>query len=129
MTLQASVRWTFRVEGSETAEQLATSSQSIMDALLVLEQCNPELLDSGVAMDAGAMTIDVEMTLTGASAPEIVKQADVLVRTAIHSAEHATPGWPPPGTVPGWEELGAEQLRGSKAGAFHTQQFAVLADA
>lgn len=91
---------TFRVVGPENAEELALSAQNVMEALLALEECSSELTDAGVAMDAsGEMTVEVEITASGASAPECIERAMAAIRTAVHAAGYGTPDWPTPSAL------------------------------
>ena len=71
-------------------------AEAIMDSLVDLEQVDDRLSSVAVGLDLAAMTLDVEVTITGADYEDCVNHALVAVRTAIHSAGGATPGWPGP---------------------------------
>jgi hypothetical protein len=94
VSIVARARWTFAVTGPCNADELAECAQGVMEALLELERCDGDLLDSGVAMDADEKTVVVEVTVQAASYPQIVERSMGIVRTAIHAAGHGTPGWP-----------------------------------
>lgn len=128
VNIEAQVRWTFHVEGPENAEELAESARLVMEALLELEACNDNLGDCGVAMDASAMTVDVELTVRCDSEPEVVEVAQAAVRTAIHAAGHGTPEWPLRPATPNFTHLGLGEGTGA-SGTFRRQKFSVLADA
>ncbi|ACU77044.1 hypothetical protein Caci_8221 [Catenulispora acidiphila DSM 44928] len=93
MSIEVQLGISFRVDGPESAEELAQSAGKVMEALLALEECNSELSDAGVAMDADQMIVEVELKASGASEPESIERALAAVRTAIHAAGHGTPDW------------------------------------
>ncbi|GAA1386225.1 hypothetical protein GCM10009639_09750 [Kitasatospora putterlickiae] len=93
-SLRATVRWTFKVVGPETADEPSNSAERVMEALLDLEACDSRLCDSGVAMDATDMTVDIELTATGGDAPDTLRYAQTAIRAAIHAAGDGAPEWP-----------------------------------
>jgi hypothetical protein len=70
------------------------------------------------------MTVDVEMSVKGASETEIVEHAQSTVRTAIHAAGHGTPDWP---VLPATSRKAhrAEEETAGAAGTFRRQQFSI----
>ncbi|WP_327069858.1 hypothetical protein OG500_29465 [Kitasatospora sp. NBC_01250] len=122
--LRASVRWTFKVVGPESADELSDSAERVMDALLDLEACDPRLCDAGVAMDADAMTVDVELTVTGPTAPGNLEHAQTAIRAAIHAAGDATPDWPNEPFSPGGEPAVVPR---HTAGEYHQKEIEMLA--
>ncbi|MFJ8130960.1 hypothetical protein [Streptomyces hydrogenans] len=115
--LRAAVRWTFKVVGPEDADALSDSAERVMEALLDLEACDSLLSDSGVAMDADDMLVDVELTVAGTSAPDTLRYAQAAIRTAIHAAGHGTPDWP----------NDPQDRVSSSVGKYHPQQVEMLA--
>ncbi|WP_194910257.1 hypothetical protein [Catenulispora rubra] len=93
MSIEVHLALSFRVDGPETAEELEQSAGKVMEALLALEECNSELSDAGVAMDADQMIVEVELRVSGSSEPECIERALAAMRTAIHAAGHGTPDW------------------------------------
>ncbi|MEZ0107347.1 hypothetical protein ABH920_001338 [Catenulispora sp. EB89] len=93
MSIEMHLGLSFRVDGPGTAEELEQSAGKVMEALLALEDCNSELSDAGVAMDADQMIVEVELRASGSSEPECIERALAAVRTAIHAAGHGTPDW------------------------------------
>lgn len=125
VNIAASVRWTFQVEGPQNADELEESAQKVMEALLELEACDSKLGNAGVAIDAHEMTVDVELSVEGASETEVVEHAQAAVRTAIHAAGHGTPDWPVSATSHKAVHGSQEPVRA--AGTFRRQQFSINA--
>jgi len=86
--------WQFIVP--DDATDIETQAEAIMDSLVDLEQVDDRLSSAAVGLDLAAMTLDIEVTVTGNDYEECVNHALAAVRTAIHSAGGATPGWPRP---------------------------------
>jgi len=78
------------------ATDIETQAEAIMDSLVDLEHVDDRLSSSGVGLDLAAMTLDVEVTVRGDDYQDCVQHALAAIRTAIHSAGGATPGWPGP---------------------------------
>lgn len=125
MSIEVRLELTFHVEGPMDASGLADSARKVMEALLALEECNSELSDAGVAMDANEMNVQVELAVTGGSEPECVERALAAVRTAIHAAGHGTPDWPSSSPLYATPDLGEPE---GVAGTFRRLQFLANAD-
>jgi hypothetical protein len=120
MTIATQACWTFAVAGPRTADELAECTQGVMESLLELERRDDDLLESGVAMDAGEKTVVVEVTVRAASGPQLVERSTGIVRAALHAAGHGTPDWP------GSAGTGTPSRdSGSVVGSFTRQQFSV----
>jgi hypothetical protein len=76
-------------------DELHAHGALVMDELLDLEQCNDDITDSAVGTDAAASMITIDLLVLDVAEPAAVLQRGLdIVRTAIHAAGGATPGWP-----------------------------------
>jgi len=76
-----------------TSEQLHTQGERLMEALLDLEGCNPQMSTPATASDAKNGVVTVELLMEASEASEAVRLADAITRTAIHAIGGATPDW------------------------------------
>lgn len=83
----------------------------LMGALLELEKCTDDLLDSSTATDSGELEVTVSVTISTADEVAAFKRAMQLIRTAIHMIGGATPDWPDDRDV---EQSVAVYLEGEK---------------
>jgi hypothetical protein len=87
--------WQFIIVPDGVAD-VEAEAEAVMGSLVDLEQVDDRLSDSAVGVDLAAMTLDVELTVKGDGYQDCVQHALAAIRTAIHSAGGATPGWPGP---------------------------------
>lgn len=73
------------------AVQIHGEGERLMQALLDLEKCNPDISDSATASDADRGTIVVELLVTAESETAAFAKALTVCRTAIHAIGGATP--------------------------------------
>jgi hypothetical protein len=85
--------WQFIIVPDGVAD-VEAEAEAVMGSLVDLEQVDDRLSDSAVGVDLAAMTLDVELTVKGDDYQDCVQYALSAIRTAIHSAGGATPGWP-----------------------------------
>lgn len=93
--MSIAVAWQFIVVPDGVTD-VEAEAEAIMDSLVDLEQVDDRLSSVAVGLDPAAMSLDVEVTVTGADYEDCVNHALVAIRTAIHSAGGATPGWQGP---------------------------------
>ena len=84
--------WQFIIVPDGVAD-VEAEAEAVMGSLVDLEQVDDRLSSAAVGLDLDAMTLDIEVTVTGAHYEDCVNHALAAIRTAIHSAGGATPGW------------------------------------
>lgn len=94
---QTGITWRFTVtvrgaSATETEEILDEHTDAVMDELLKLEQCNPQIHDPSVGAELATSTVDI-LLLVDAPVDDAVKISRDVVRTAIHAAGGFTPKW------------------------------------
>lgn len=72
---------------------LRDAIDGVTEQLAVIDEATPELLDYAVSSDACDNTVVFEVTVDAADQMEALAGAVSWVRTAIHAAGGATPGW------------------------------------
>lgn len=77
-----------------TAEEIHQQGELLMDELLELEVCNPEMADPATSTDTSANTVAVEMDIAAPDESEATRVALYICRAAIHGIGGHTPGWP-----------------------------------
>ena len=107
------VAWEFHVEPKERdAERFHAEGERLMDELLKLEQCTPEMLDPAVSTEYDRDVVLVELVVVGKPYVGALDTALAVVRTAIHAIGGGTPDWPSPEAfVPDRMEFSAGALR------------------
>lgn len=80
--------------GPVTADSFHDYAIALMDALVDLDECNPDIADATVGSDAGQHVITVEMLVFTDDPLTALGQASTVLRTAIHATGAATRGWP-----------------------------------
>lgn len=75
-------------------EQFREKSIALMDQLVCLEEQDELIIDVEMSGDYGKKEIMVEMIVITADAVEANIKAMTMIRTALHAAGEATPGWP-----------------------------------
>ncbi|RCW40725.1 hypothetical protein DFQ14_11051 [Halopolyspora algeriensis] len=88
MTRTFYVEVTCRASGSH-AEELEEHLEQVMDAL----QDEPGVADADIGADLDEMLVDFCLHVRADSAADAVAQAHTVVRSALHAAGAATPGW------------------------------------
>jgi hypothetical protein len=92
------ITWHFSIEvqgesGPATEARLEQQLTAVMDALLDLEECNPEVHDPSVGASLAEGTAEIELTVDTESSEEAVRISRSIIRTAIHTAGGFTPDW------------------------------------
>lgn len=76
--------------GPGTCESLL---ESLMDALLDLEDADGTIMDPDLAADVSTGRVDVQMTVEAEDPAVAIVKALATLRSAIHAIGGATPGW------------------------------------
>jgi hypothetical protein len=75
-------------------EELHARGEQLMEALLDLETCNPDISSSSTASDGTQGVVMAELMVTAATESEAFDKSMVIVRTAIHAVGGAIRGEP-----------------------------------
>ena len=86
--------WRLTLESPSEATNLEAVADAVMETLLDLEQVDPLLSDSAIALDLSNKEIEISVSSESASIEDAVRHAMAAIRTAIHAAGGATPEWP-----------------------------------
>lgn len=86
--------WRLILESSSQSTNLEAVADDVMTALLSLEQVDPLLSDSAIALDLSKKEIEISVSSECAAIEDGVRHAMAAIRTAIHAAGGATPEWP-----------------------------------
>lgn len=86
--------WRLILESSSQATNLEAVADDVMTALLSLEQVDPLLSDSAIALDIPKKEIEISVSSECSAIDDGVRHAMAAIRTAIHAAGGATPEWP-----------------------------------
>lgn len=78
-------------------EEFHTFGEHVMEELLALEQCNDDITDADVSTDATTSTIAVGVLVATGDNVLAYRRGFDVIRTALHAAGAATPGWPAAG--------------------------------
>ncbi|WP_018347990.1 hypothetical protein [Longispora albida] len=84
----------FALEADTDADTFHAHGAELMEELLKLEACDPEITDASVGTDAGEGTITVDLLVYAADEPDGLQKALDVIRAAAHAAGAATPYWP-----------------------------------
>ena len=90
MTTMISHTMVFEVEGDRDLDE---QTDLVADHLVDLEESHPCLLDSTVATDLTAFTVEITVTVQANDYSEAIEVAESCIRTAIHSAGGNTSMW------------------------------------
>lgn len=74
-------------------DSLTADLDRVMEALLELEDTDCGIFDSGVAADLAAGEVEISVMAEAATYEKAEEIASSCVRSAIHKAGGATPGW------------------------------------
>lgn len=74
-------------------ERFFDSVERVGDALIDLEACSPELLDSTFSANLDDLSVLVEVSVEAKTVGGALDLAVSFIRTAIHAAGDRTPGW------------------------------------
>jgi len=110
--MQTAITWSLTVSPKEDSQQESEEAarkyienhlDQVMNELLKLEVCNPDVHDSALSVDLGTFPhakVEVELLVDGVGAEAHTKGQTVL-RTAIHSAGGSTPSedWDAPSKI------------------------------
>lgn len=107
-----SVSWQFHIVPDGMTD-VSDEAEAIMSSLLDLESVDTRLSDSAVGADLASMKLDVEVTVEGMDYQDCLNHALLSIRTAIHAAGGATPGWP--GSDPGRARFEPNDLHVARA--------------
>jgi hypothetical protein len=100
MTMAMHVVWDFTLEPQQSnAELFHATGERLMQELLKLEELNGYVADPAVSSEADRGGIVVELVTSGPDYATALQRALDVVRTAIHAAGGATPGWPNAGDL------------------------------
>lgn len=86
--------WRLILESPSQTTDLEAVADDVMTALLDLEQVDPLLGNSAIALDLSKKEIEISVSSECASIDDGVRHAMAAIRTAIHAAGGATPEWP-----------------------------------
>ncbi|MFV2196516.1 hypothetical protein [Nocardiopsis sp. LOL_012] len=76
-------------------EQFHQRATKLMDELMALNECNPDISDPTVSSDAERSILSVEILVGTADQLKAVNKAFEVLHTALHAAGAKTTGWPP----------------------------------
>jgi hypothetical protein len=85
--------WRLLLDAPFQETNLESVADDVMTALLSLEQIDPLLCDSAIALDLSRKEISISISSESASIDDGVRHAMAAIRTAIHAAGGATPEW------------------------------------
>lgn len=71
-----------------------TRATQLMDELMALSECNPEVADPVVSSDAQEGVLTVEILIFTDDQIEAINKALTVLRTGLHAAGAKTAGWP-----------------------------------
>lgn len=98
MAVQAAVMVVVNIHistGQPVADELFhTRATQLMDELMALSECNPEVVDPVVSSDAQKSVLTVEIIISTDDQIEAVNKALTLLRTGLHAAGAKSAGWP-----------------------------------
>lgn len=99
-TMRFLISHTFSVRSSAdellTAPDLHDEGKRLMEALLDLEACNPDVTDAATSTDADQGTVTVDLMVGADSLQAAVDMFLTIARTAIHAIGGVTEEWPAP---------------------------------
>lgn len=75
-------------------DQFHAHATQLMDELMTLSECNPEVADPVVSSDAQESVLTVEILIFTDDQIEAVNKALTVLRTGFHAAGAETAGWP-----------------------------------
>lgn len=84
----------FTVDHAGTPQEFHRHGEKVMEELLKLEICDPDLSDSGVGTDADQSTVTVSLLVFADDEAQALDKALTAIRSAVHAAGGSTPFWP-----------------------------------
>lgn len=91
MTVAVGLHRVFTVENI-ARDEFEDHGSRLMTELLALERVG-SVADSAVSLDLDNRRVEIEVIGLGPSFDEAAETADAAIRSAIHAAGGATPGW------------------------------------
>jgi hypothetical protein len=89
-----SLEFEFTVENVGTADQFHDHGERVMQELLKLEDCDPDVTDSSVGTDYSDQTVTISVLVFADDEVQGLGKALAVIRSAVHAAGAATPFWP-----------------------------------
>lgn len=75
-------------------ELFHSRATQLMDELMALSECNPEVVDPVVSSDARENVLTVEIIIHTDDQIDAMDKALTVLRTGLHAAGAKTAGWP-----------------------------------
>lgn len=76
------------------AEQFHANARALMDELMELDGCNPDIADPTVSSDAAEAVLRAEILVFTDDALEATQKAMTVLQTALHAVGASTVNWP-----------------------------------
>lgn len=91
--MKYALRWHFELTSAASDADLADHVDCVMQELIKLEDCMPEVGDSAIGLDADHGKAEIELTITVDDLEDALRVGKAAIRAAVHAAGGQTPGW------------------------------------
>lgn len=103
--MKYALRWHFEVTSPASDSDLADHVDCVMQELLKLEDCTPELGDAAIGLDSDRGKVEIELTIAVDDLADAVGVGKSAIRAAVHAAGGYTLGWDEKAVGVGYELL------------------------
>lgn len=86
--------WRFTVSSDKSGVELSRDLDSLMNELLAIEELDPLLSDTSLALDNASGSVEIAVRCVSTSREQGMHHIMSAIRSAIHAAGGATPGLP-----------------------------------